>query len=229
MRSTSRLRIILLMLLLIAIAVAVTLLLTTDRGQEILHNPHRYQQDVRNWTAAHRIIAPLAFTLVFVIFGVLALPLWWLCILSGVAFGLFGGIFMSQIAATLSAVAAASVSRFLLAEWFHQRIESHLVRLKSLNEKLGRNGFLVVCVVRLSHFFPAGISNYAFGLSPMSLSDIALGTLIGGLPTAAFYAAVGTSLHPLSDWRYLAVLAGLNLLVVGVILARYLRPQRGME
>ena len=229
MRSTSLLRLILFTLLLLAIAIAVTLLLTTEKGQEILHNPHRYQQDARNWTQAHRIIAPLVFTLVFVIFGVLALPLWWLQIIAGAAFGLIGGIAMSQIAATLAAVAAASVSRFLMAEWFHQHIESHLVRLKSLNEKLGRNGFLVVCIVRLSHFFPAGISNYAFGLSSMSMSDIALGTLLGGLPTATLYAAIGAALHPLNDWRYLAVLAILNLQVVSIILVRYLRPQRGME
>jgi uncharacterized membrane protein YdjX (TVP38/TMEM64 family) len=229
MRSQSLLRLILMTLLLLAIAVAATLLLSTEKGQEILHNPHRYQQNVRNWTQAHRIIGPLAFTVVFVIFGVLAMPLWWLCILAGAAFGLVGGVLMSQIAAALAAVAAASVSRFLMADWFHHRVESHVAKLKSLNEKLGRNGFLVVCVVRLSHFFPAGISNYAFGLTNMSLRDIALGTLIGGLPTAAFYAAVGTAMHPLSDWRYLAALAALNLLVVAIILVRYLRPRRGMD
>jgi uncharacterized membrane protein YdjX (TVP38/TMEM64 family) len=229
MRSRSLLRLILFVLLLIAVIIATTLLLTTEKGQEILHNPHRYQQAARDWTHAHRLIAPLAFTLMFVIFGVLALPLWWLCILSGAAFGLVGGIVMSQIAAALAAIAAASVSRFLMAEWFHQRIESHVARLKSLNEKLGRNGFLVVCIVRLSHFFPAGISNYAFGLSNMSMSDIFFGTLLGGLPTATAYAALGAAQHPLRDWRYLTALAVLNLLVVAVILIRYLRQNRDVE
>ncbi|HEY1628567.1 MAG TPA: hypothetical protein VGF52_01840, partial [Tepidisphaeraceae bacterium] len=122
MRSQSPLRLILMTLLLLAIAVAATLLLSTEKGQEILHNPHHYQQNVRNWTQAHRIISPLAFTVVFVIFGVLAMPLWWLCILAGAAFGLVGGVLMSQIAAALAAVAAASVSRFLMANWFHHRV-----------------------------------------------------------------------------------------------------------
>jgi uncharacterized membrane protein YdjX (TVP38/TMEM64 family) len=225
MRFQSLLRPILLTLLLIAIAIAVILLLTTEKGQEILHNPHKYQQDVRAWSSAHRVLAPLVFTLTFIVFGVLALPIWWLQILAGAAFGLVGGILMSQIAYTIAALAAASVARYLLSDWFHKRVESHVVKLRALDEKLGRNGMLVVCVVRLSHFFPAGISNYAFGLLDISLRDLAIGTLLGGLPTAAAYAAVGSTQHPLRDWRYLTMLAAFNLIILAIVLARYLRSK----
>src|SRR5450432_2538445 len=113
MRSKSLVRQILLTLLILAIIVAAILLLFTDKGQEILHDPHRYQKEVGNWTAAHRFIAPLIFIFAFVLFGVLALPIWWLQILAGAAFGLIGGIVMSQIAYTIAAVAAASIARFL--------------------------------------------------------------------------------------------------------------------
>src|SRR5450432_109753 len=221
MRSKSLVRPILLTLLILAIIVAAILLLCTDKGQEILHDPHRYQQQVHHWAAAHRIISPLIFIFAFVLFGVLALPIWWLQILAGAAFGLVGGIVMSQIAYTMAAIAAASIARFLLADWFQNRVESHVKKLKALDEKLGRNGLLVVCVVRLSHFFPAGISNYAFGLTTISLRDIVIGSFLGGIPTAAFYSAVGAAQHPLQDWRYITALALVNISIIAIVLARY--------
>jgi uncharacterized membrane protein YdjX (TVP38/TMEM64 family) len=174
---------------------------------------------------SHRIIAPLVFVLLYVALGVLALPVWWLQILAGYGFGLAMGIVWSQLAATLAAVGAAAISRFLLWVWFHTRVESHAARLRALDEKMGHNGLLVVCGVRLAHFIPAGVSNYAFGLTRISLRDIAIGTLLGGTPTAASFVTVGAARHLLSDWRYLAAIAVLNVGLLGLLVVRYLRPE----
>jgi uncharacterized membrane protein YdjX (TVP38/TMEM64 family) len=162
---------------------------------------------------------------VFVILGTLALPVWWLQILAGYGFGLWLGILWSDVAATIAAVAAASISRFLLGEWFHTRIESHAARLRALDEKLGHNGLLVVCGVRLAHFIPAGISNYAFGVTTISIRDIAVGTLLGGTPTVATFVTIGAARHLVSDWRFLVAIATLNVLLLGMLVVRYLRPE----
>jgi uncharacterized membrane protein YdjX (TVP38/TMEM64 family) len=216
---------ILLALLILAVFAGAWLLLGTETGQAFLHDPHHQGQAVREWVAQHRIIAPLVFVGVYLVFGVLALPVWWLHILAGYGFGLVMGIIWSEIAATMAAAATAAVSRFLLAEWFRRRIESQVSRLRTLDEKLGHNGLLVVCAVRLAHFMPSGLSNYAFGLTRISLLDVAIGTLLGGLPAIASLVTVGAARHLLTDWRYITAIAGVNIALMGLLLLRYLKPE----
>jgi uncharacterized membrane protein YdjX (TVP38/TMEM64 family) len=226
MPSASRLvRRIALVLFILAIATAASLLLGTEKGRDILYNPHAHGKHVHEWVQKHPITAPLIYMGVFVVLGTLALPVWWLQILAGYGFGLWLGILWSDLAATVAAVGAASISRFLLGEWFHTRIESHAQRLRALDEKLGHNGLLVVCGVRLAHFIPAGMSNYAFGLTTISIRDVAIGTLLGGTPTVAVFVAIGSARHLTSHWHFWVGIGVLNILLVALLAARYLRPE----
>ncbi len=225
MRSTSLIRAIVLVLLLLAIVTAAALLLGTEAGRQILRNPHHHGQSVKQWATAHQIVAPLVFVVVFTVVGILALPMWWLQILAGYGFGLAMGIVWSQLASTIAAVGAAALSRFLLANWFHTRIESHAARLRALDKRLGHNGLLVVVAVRLAHFLPAGLSNYAFGLTTISLTDVAVGTALGGIPAVATWVTIGAARHLLTDWRYLTALGLMNALLLLPLILRYLRPE----
>jgi uncharacterized membrane protein YdjX (TVP38/TMEM64 family) len=218
-------KLILLAVLVIAIVVGAWAMLGTETGSEFLHKPHAKGEAFRAWVAGHRVIAPVVFVAVFIAMGSLALPVWWLQILAGYGFGLAMGVALSEIAATIAAVNGAAISRFLLGEWFHTRIESHAARLRALDEKLGHNGLLVVCLVRLMHFIPAGLSNYAFGLTRISFRDIAIGTLLGGLPAVTSFVTIGAARHLLKDWRYLTAIVGINVLLIGMLLARYLKPE----
>jgi len=162
--------------------------------------------------------------LIFCSLGMLGLPVWWLQVLSGYGFGLFMGIAWSLIGSTISAVGAASLSRFLLSDWFHQRIESHIARIRRLDDRLGHNGLLVVSLVRLAHFIPAGPANLAFGLTRISLRDVAIGTATAGIPTVAVFVAIGAAKELLHDWRFITTLATINVVLIAGILTRYLRP-----
>jgi uncharacterized membrane protein YdjX (TVP38/TMEM64 family) len=195
--------------LLALILLASAALLFTQPGQLLLHNPRYLRSDVAQFVLRHPIDAPLLYIAVYIVFGVLALPLWWLQILGGAAFGLPLGVAYTQLAATIGAVLAARFSHWLAAEWFH-RLESHLQRLRALDEAFGKNAFLVVMAVRLAHVLPFGVTNYAFGLTTMRSRDIAWGTLLGGLPAVCTYVAIGVGGHPLSDWRYVVGIVILN-------------------
>jgi uncharacterized membrane protein YdjX (TVP38/TMEM64 family) len=137
------------------------------------------------------------------------------------AFGLAGGVIYSQIASTISAVVAARFSHWLAADLMH-RLEAKLERLRSLDETFGSNGLLVVMAVRLTHVLPFGLSNYSFGLTTMRTRDIAWGTLLGGLPAAAGYVALGVGDKPLTDWRYVVGLVVLNILLLIPLAVHYL-------
>ncbi len=93
-----------------------------------------------------------------------------------------------------------------------------------MTKPLGHNGFLLVMAVRLIHLMPFGLCNYALALTTISLPDVIFGTILGGIPTVSIYVAVGAGLHPLHNWRFISVIAVLNVLLVIPVALRYLRP-----
>src|SRR4051812_716472 len=100
------LRLLVLITLAAAIVTASVFLFTTDRGQQILSNPHQAGRDAQQWVAHHRVIAPAVFMVFYVVLILLMLPVWWMQILAGYGFGLILGVLWSQIAATIGSVLA---------------------------------------------------------------------------------------------------------------------------
>jgi uncharacterized membrane protein YdjX (TVP38/TMEM64 family) len=169
----------------------------------------RMHQDVRHWVHTHPIAAPLAFVGLYLLLSTLMLPVWWVQVLAGHFWGVFGGTVLCQLAASIAALAAVQTSKWIAGDWFHRRVESRARILKALDQRLGHNGFLVVMLTRLAHVVPFGPSNYAMGLIPIVPGAVFIGTLLGGIPTVAFYAACGEG--TVTDWRVLATIAGLNI------------------
>ena len=125
----------------------------------------------------------------------------------------------------MSSGCGALVSRLVVGEWFHSKVEARRARLREIDERLGHNGFLVVMATRLMHFVPFGAANYLFGLSRISLIDVVLGTLLGNIPAIAFYVAVGSGIHPLRNWRFMAGLAAVNVVLLVPVALRYWKPE----
>ena len=57
---------------------------------------------------------------------------------------------------------------------------------------IGRDGFRVVLLLRLSPLLPFALSNYLYGLTSVPLSDYALGSFLGMIPGTVAYVAAGT-------------------------------------
>ena len=211
--------------LLLMLLVALWLLFTTTQGREIRTHPRLFQGNIRALVARHALAAPVVFLVVYVLdvsLGVL--PIWWLQILAGIGFGLWFGTFWSVLAATISAPLGVLLSRWFAADWYHQRVEAKIQRLRKLDEMLGHNGFLVVMALRLVHIMPFGLSNYGLGLINVSFIDVALGTFLGTIPSIALSVGIGADYRP-RDWRFLTTLACINVVLLLPIAARYLRPQ----
>lgn len=178
----------------------------------------------------HRLLAPLAFVGAYLLLSVLLLPIWWVQVLAGYCLGIVPGILVCEAGATIAAVTSVALSRWLAADWFHRRVETQLTRLRALDAKLGKNGLLVVMSVRLLHVVPFAISNYALGLLDVSLRDVALGTLIGGLTTNASYVAAGAlGRHLLHEWWFMGGILALNLSAVAAIWLIHRRMERRRE
>ena len=116
--------------------------------------------------------------------------------LAGVGFGLWSGCGLCLAGSAAGAAATAALADWLAGPWFHARIEPKMHRLKWVDDRLGHNGLLTVMALRLTHLVPFGVSNVALGLSRVSTSAVAVGTLIGNVPAVAVYVGIGTGLSP---------------------------------
>ncbi len=211
--------------LLIALIVgAVAFLWFSSEGRRIIADPHVIGQDVRAWVGRHPVAAPAAFIGAYLLLSILALPVWWLQILGGYGFGLMLGVAWSQAGATLGATTTFLLSRWLTSDWFQEAAQGKMRRLRALGEKLGHNGLLVVMAVRLAHVLPFGISNYVFSLTRIAAVDVFIGTLLGNVPAATVYVTLGANRRLFEHWQFIAILAGINLLLLIPLGLRYWRP-----
>jgi uncharacterized membrane protein YdjX (TVP38/TMEM64 family) len=217
---------IIVIVLLALLAASVWLLFTTQTGQQLRENPVQLAATARQVVHHHPISAPLLYIALYVLLATLGfLPVWWLQILAGAGFGLWFGTLWSLLGATISAGLTVGISRWIAADWFHQRVESRMVKLRKLDSQLGHNGFLVVMTVRLIHLLPFGLCNYALGLTTVSMMDVILGTFLGSIPAISIYIGMGAGYHPWRNWRFDAAVAAINVLLLLPLILRYLRPQ----
>ncbi len=166
-------------------------------------------------------VAPLAFVALYVVLTVLCFPGAVVTAAGGAFFGTALGTLLAVAGATLGAIAAFLVGRRLGREEV-ERIAGR--RIGALDRWLVRRGFLAVLYVRLIPILPFNALNYAAGVTAVGTRDYVLGTVVGIIPGAFAYAALGSSLgDPLSP-EFIAAAALIVVLAVGAPLAeRFLR------
>lgn len=143
---------------------------------------------VEGWVAAAGIWAPLLFMLAYVVATVFFLPGLVFTIAGGALFGPVFGTIYSLTGATVGAVAAFLVSRYVAGDWVREKAGG---RLQKLMEGVADEGWRFVAFVRLVPLFPFNLLNYALGLTPIRLLSYALATFVFMLPGAAAYTYVG--------------------------------------
>jgi len=154
-------------------------------------------------------LAPVLFIILYIIGAVLFVPGSVLTIGAGVLFGrLWGSIYVS-IGATIGALAAFLIGRYLARDWVRQQLEGNR-KFAAIDQAVGREGWKIVLLTRLSPVFPFNLLNYAFGLTAVTLRDYAIATWVGIMPGTVLYvylgslggnlAASGKSHHTPAQW-----------------------------
>jgi uncharacterized membrane protein YdjX (TVP38/TMEM64 family) len=210
-RQSMMVRLGLLLIIIVVAAVAAYVIFKTALGEKL-----RDKELVREWVARHRAITPLVIVTVYVIFAVLLLPVWEIQ---------YVGIFWCEVGAVIGAAVSLLLSRWLVGEWFRTRYEARMAKLHAINEKLGHNGLLVVMGVRLCHVLPFGVSNYLFGLTRITVMDVVIGTLGGGLPAISIYVALGADPVLLKTFLFWGVFSLIHILLLIPLILRYLKPE----
>jgi uncharacterized membrane protein YdjX (TVP38/TMEM64 family) len=150
------------------------------------------------WTQRLGFWGPVVVVLFYVLACILFLPGSILTIGAGFLFKLALGTATVSVGATLGACAAFWVGRTVAREWVAKKIGGN-PKFAAIDEAVGREGFKIVLLTRLSPVFPFNLLNYAFGLTRVRFRSYALASWLGMLPGTVLYVYIGSAARSLAD------------------------------
>lgn len=135
-------------------------------------------------------------------------------VVGGAVYGLWWGTLWSVIGATLGAIAAFWLARYLFHDWFEAKFK-HNQFVQKMSRTLCRKGLSCILTIRFSPVSPFNVVNFALGLTPVSVKDYAVGTFIGIVPGTLIYTWLGvTGAEALSGGRVVPLLCCLIVLTL---------------
>jgi uncharacterized membrane protein YdjX (TVP38/TMEM64 family) len=148
-------------------------------------------RDILNWISNLGTLGMLIFIALYIAACVLFLPGVILTLGAGVIFGVVKGSILVSIGSTIGAACAFLVGRYLARDWIAGRI-SRNEKFKAIDEAVGREGWKIVLLTRLSPVFPFNLLNYAFGLTKVSLKHYFFASWLGMIPGTVMYVYIGS-------------------------------------
>ena len=179
------------------IAFSMVILLNANPAfaQESVNNaqgfsPQIWLKNALEWINNQGAVGGIAFILLYIVASVAFLPGSILTLGAGVVFDVFLGSVYVFIGATIGAIAAFLVGRYIARGWVAKKIAGN-EKFAAVDSAVGREGLKIVLLTRLSPVFPFNLLNYAYGVTGVSLKDYVLGT-IGILPGTIMYVYLGS-------------------------------------
>ena len=141
------------------------------------------------WVDGLGALGPLVFILGYIGATVAFIPGSVLSLAAGAIFGLGEGVVYVMTGATLGASLAFLLARYVAREAVEQRIAGN-AKFAAVDRAVGREGFKIVLLLRLSPVFPFNLLNYGLGLTQVRFRDYVLAS-IGMLPGSFLYTYSG--------------------------------------
>ena len=137
-------------------------------------------------------VGPVVVVLTYVLCTVLFVPGSAITVGSGTLFGLSTGFVVVVLGANLGALCS-----FLLARSFlREKVTSWAAgnpKFRSLDQAIGKQGFKMVLLTRLSPVFPFVLLNYLLGLTAVRTPSYVLANLLGMLPATFLFVYIGAA------------------------------------
>ena len=146
--------------------------------------------DILKWIESLGYIGGIAFIAIYILSTIVFVPATILTLGAGVVFGVVWGSLYVFIGATLGAIAAFLIGRYLARDWIGKKIEGNQ-KFVAIDQAVAHSGFKIVLLTRLSPLFPFNLLNYAFGITGVSFKEYALAS-IGMLPATVMYVYIGS-------------------------------------
>jgi uncharacterized membrane protein YdjX (TVP38/TMEM64 family) len=150
------------------------------------------------WVAGAGWLGVLAFFGLYVAATVLGLPALPLTLAAGVIWGPLKGTLIVSPSSVAGASLAFLLGRTLLRDWVKEKTSSN-ARFAAMDEAVGREGWRMVALLRLSPVFPFNLLNYALGASDVGFWPYVLASWIAMLPGTFLFVSAGSALGSLAN------------------------------
>ena len=148
-----------------------------------------YLPEFSAWVDGLGLWGPLVFVLGYAVATVAFIPGSLLTLAGGAIFGLAEGTALVFVGASLGATAAFLASRYIVRGVIERRVAAE-PRFAAIDRAVGREGFKIVLLLRLTPVVPFVLLNYALGLTRVKLRDYVY-ALGGMLPATLLYVYYG--------------------------------------
>lgn len=118
-----------------------------------------------------------------------------LTLAAGVIYGVVGGVAIVSPSSVLAATIAFFLGRFALRSSVEAKVAAN-PKFAAIERAVGKNGFKIVGLVRLSPVFPFTLLNYGLGVTNVKVRDYVLASFLGMLPGTLLFVYLG---HAVGD------------------------------
>jgi len=159
------------------------------------------------------IWSPILFVIIYAVSTIIGAPSVIFTIAGGAVFGLVWGTIYSVIGATLGAVGAFWLSRYLLRGWVERRFGGHPT-LQRFEAAIALHALQFVLIVRFPPITPFNVENFLFGLTSIAWQPYIIGTFIGIIPGTIAYTWLGvTGADTLQGGSYISFILAISFFV----------------
>ncbi len=154
---------------------------------------------------------------------------------AGLAFGLWRGFAVVSAGATLGAALAFLVARYFIRGRVEKAAHDN-PKFAAIDDAIGREGWKMIALLRLSPLLPFNLSNYLYGVTKIGFWPYLAASWVGMLPGTFLYVYLGAAGKEASSgsgagpWKWVLFGAGLAATVVVTIwvsrLAKKAVPQK---
>jgi len=156
-----------------------------------------YLPEFSAWVNGLGLWGPVVFVLGYAVATVAFIPGSLLTLAGGAIFGLGEGTAFVFAGASLGATGAFLASRYLVRGAVERRVAAE-PRFAAIDRAVGREGFKIVVLLRLTPVVPFVLLNYALGLTRVKLSHY-VGAFVGMFPATLLYVYYGKVLGDVAE------------------------------
>lgn len=147
------------------------------------------------WVEDQGPLGPVFFMLAYAVAAVAMVPGSALTLLGGAIFGLAWGTVYVFFGATLGAAIAFLLGRYVARGWVEKKIEGS-PKFAAIDRAVGKEGFKIVFLLRLTPIFPFSLGNYMLGLTKVRFLHYLLASfaMLPGTFLYVYYGKIAGSL-----------------------------------
>jgi uncharacterized membrane protein YdjX (TVP38/TMEM64 family) len=134
----------------------------------------------------------VAFIGIYAIATVIFVPGSLLTISAGLVFGLGLGTLVAWLGAVLGSTLAFLIARYLARSKIEEKTRNNQ-KFKAIDEAIGKQGWKIISLLRLSPLIPFNASNYFYGVTAIKFWPYVLASACGMLPGTLLYVYLGAA------------------------------------